>query len=125
MNRPQPRFLLIALALCALLLIAAPRALAHCRLDHADPKVGSALSASPAEAKIWFTDELDMSETSIEVFDASGGQVDKKDTHRDADEKSAAAVSLPTLSAGKYKVVWRALCPQGHKTKGEFTFEVK
>jgi methionine-rich copper-binding protein CopC len=118
------RVVLIAATVWALL-IAAPRALAHCRLDHADPKVGSALSASPAEARIWFTDDLDMSETRIEVFDAAGSQVDKKDTHGDAKEKCAAAVSLPTLPAGKYKVVWRALCPQGHKTNGEFTFEVK
>jgi methionine-rich copper-binding protein CopC len=103
----------------------AGRASAHARVDHADPKVGSAVSAVPTEVKIWFTDSLDMSGTTIEVLDSAGNQVDKKDIHLDPKDKSAAAVSLPTLAAGKYKVVWHARCPQGHDTKGEFTFELK
>jgi methionine-rich copper-binding protein CopC len=122
MNR---RHLPIASILVAAAFIVAGPASAHARLDHADPKVGSAISAAPTEVKLWFTDDLDMSGTSIEVLDASGTQMDKKDTHVDPKNKSAAAVSVPHLDAGKYKVVWRALCPQAHKTNGEFTFEVK
>jgi methionine-rich copper-binding protein CopC len=115
-----------ALTICCLLAIApAPPVRAHARLDRADPKVGSTVSDSPTQVEIWFTDDLDMSGTTIEVLDASGTRVDKKDAHVDPKDNSAAAVSIPHLAAGKYKVVWHALCPQGHKTKGEFTFEVK
>jgi methionine-rich copper-binding protein CopC len=118
----------VALAICwvlALALALAPRAVAHARLDRAAPRVGSTVSDAPAQVEIWFTDELDMSSTSIEVLDASGAQVDKKDTHVDPRDKSAAAVSLPQLPPGEYKVVWHARCPQGHNTKGDFTFKVK
>jgi copper resistance protein C len=114
----------LASMISALLLVALPAA-AHARLDRAEPKVGSAVSEQPTEVRIWFTDDLDMSGTSIEVLDGSGTQVDKKDTHVDPKDPSIAAVSLPHLAAGKYKVVWHARCPQGHNTKGEFTFHVK
>lgn len=117
------RYLLIAAIAYALL--NAGHAVAHARLDRADPKVGSAVDASPAEVKIWFTDDLDLSGTSIEVLDTAGKRVDKKDLHVDPNDKSVAAVSLPHLPPGKYKVVWHALCPEGHKTRGDFTFEVK
>ena len=117
------RYLLIMTMAWATL--TAGRADAHARLDRAEPKVGSAIASSPAEVRIWFTDDPDLSGTSIEVFDASGNQFDKKDLHVDPKDKSVAAVSLPQLSAGKYKVVWHAQCPQGHKTKGSFSFKVK
>jgi methionine-rich copper-binding protein CopC len=107
------------------MLMAGP-ALAHARLDRSEPKVGSSVDGSPAEVKIWFTDDVDLSGTTVEVLDASGNQVDKKDLHVDPKDNSIVAVSLPPhLPPGKYKVVWHALCPQHHKTKGDFSFEVK
>ena len=98
---------------------------AHARLDHAEPKVGSTVTASPTEVKIWFTDDVELTDTSIEVFDASGSRVDKNDLHVDEKDKSLASVSMPQLGSGKYKVVWHAKCHDQHKTHGEFTFVVK
>jgi len=113
------------IAAIAWVTVTAGSVLAHASLDHAEPKVGSAVE-SPAEVKIWFTDDADLRGTTIEVLDASGKQVDKKDLHGDPKAKSIVVVSLlPKLPAGKYKVIWHARCPQGHKTKGEFSFEVK
>ena len=101
-------------------------AMAHARLDRAQPKVGSTVKASPTEVKIWFTDDVELGDTSVEVFDPSGNRVDKNDLHVDAKDASLAIVSMPAqLSAGKYKVVWRAKCHDQHKTHGEFGFEVK
>ena len=114
-----------AIVVLAMLLIA-NRASAHARLDRAEPAVGSTVDASPVEVRIWFTDDAVLSGTDVDVLDASGNQIDKKDLHADPKDKSIVAVSLPAnLPAGKYKVVWHALCPQGHTTKGEFSFEVK
>lgn len=113
-------------ALVAAIILLAPQfAAAHRYLDHADPAVGSEVTASPREVKIWFTGPVEASGTTIEVFDASGKQVDKKDCHQDEKDKALMSVSVPELSAGTYKVVWHATSTDTHKTKGDFKFAVK
>jgi methionine-rich copper-binding protein CopC len=44
--------------------------------------------------------------SSIQVFDAAGKQVDKKDTHSDRSSHSLLQISLPRLGPGTYKVAW-------------------
>jgi methionine-rich copper-binding protein CopC len=97
---------------------------AHAFLDHAEPKVGSTLTASPSVVKIWFTMEVQGALTKIEVFDATGREVDKKDSKVDAADNALMIVSVPKLEAGTYKVVWHAVCPWGHHTTGSFAFKV-
>lgn len=119
------RFLLQAICCVALLFGSALAARAHAFLDHAEPAVGSTLAAAPPQLKIWFTDDLVATGCSLQVTDAAGKQVDKKDPRVDDKEKSLYTVSLPALPPGTYKVTWHALCPEGHKTQGTFTFTVK
>ncbi len=76
---------------------------AHAYLDHAEPKVGSTVKASPSVVKIWFTMEVQGPLTTIEVFDATGREVDKKDAKLDPNNKALMAVSVPKLAAGTYK----------------------
>jgi copper resistance protein C len=98
---------------------------AHAFLDHAEPKVGSTITNSPAEVKIWFTQELEPAFSSLEVQDANGNQVDKKDAHLDEKNKSLFIVSLPQLSDGKYTVIWHAVSVDTHRTQGRFEFTIK
>ena len=110
----------------ASLMLALPfTALAHAFLDHAEPKVGSTVDASPTELKIWFTQELEPAFSKIEVSDAQGKQVDKADVHLDDKDKTLLIVSLPPLSAGKYSVAWHVVSVDTHKTQGHFEFTVK
>jgi len=111
-------FLSIALGLCRV-------ASAHAFLDHAEPRVGSKISASPTEIKIWFTQELEPAFSSIKVFDSGGNEVDKKDTHQDDKDKKLLKVSVATLSPGEYKVVWQVVSVDTHRTNGDFKFQVK
>ena len=112
--------------LLCLLILAEPRlALAHAKLDHAKPAVGSKIKPSPDQVKIWFTDNLDPAHSSIEVKNAAGKEVDKKDAHVDSKDKSLLTVSLPDLSPGVYTVNWQVVCEDGHKTQGHFEFTVK
>jgi copper resistance protein C len=97
---------------------------AHAFLDHADPKVGSKVSTAPTEVKIWFTQELEPAFSSIKVFDSSGNEVDKKDTHQDDADKKLLKVSLNTLATGEYKVVWQVVSVDTHRTNGDFKFHV-
>jgi methionine-rich copper-binding protein CopC len=97
---------------------------AHAFLDHADPRVGSTVTA-PTQVKIWFTEELEGAFSKIQVFNSGGAEIDKKNSKVDAAEKAAMAVSVPTLSPGTYKVVWNAVAVDTHHTSGSFEFTVK
>jgi methionine-rich copper-binding protein CopC len=101
------------------------QAQAHAFLGHAEPKVGSTVGNSPPEIKIWFTQELEPAFSTLEVQDASGREVDKKDAHLDDKDKSLFLVSLPQLPAGTYTVIWHAVSVDTHRTQGRFKFTVK
>ena len=114
------------LALAALLGLAAmTQARAHAFLDHTNPLVGGTVKPAPADVRLWYTQGLEPAFSRLQVFDASGKEVDKKDAHLDAKNNHLLVVSLPALGAGKYKVVWRVVSVDTHPTEGSFTFRVE
>jgi len=98
---------------------------AHAFLDHALPRVGSTVKAAPRELRIWFTDDLDPAGTTVALMDAAGKPVSTAKSTVDAKNDTLLTLALPALPPGRYKVVWQAACPQGHVTKGDFSFLVK
>jgi methionine-rich copper-binding protein CopC len=82
------------------------------------------MHSAPAAVRIWFTEVIESASSSIQVFDATGKQVDKKDTHSDRSNRSLLEVSLSRLVPGTYKVVWRVVSVDTHVTKGDFRFQV-
>ena len=109
---------------CVVVLLSALRVSAHAFLEHSDPSVGSKMHSAPAGVRIWFTEAIEPRFSSIQVFDATGKQVDKKDTHSDPSNRSLLQVTLPRLGPGSYKVVWRIVSADTHRTNGDFTFQV-
>jgi copper resistance protein C len=107
-----------------ILVAASARVEAHAFLKDADPGVGSTIQTSPSEVRIRFTENIEPAVSSIQVFDASGKGVDKRDLHLDRSDHALLHVSLPRLSAGTYKVVWRVVSVDTHVTSGNFTFRV-
>jgi methionine-rich copper-binding protein CopC len=97
---------------------------AHAFLRDAEPGVGSTVQASPNEVRIRFTEDIEPAFSSIQVFDASGKEVDKHDVHLDRSDRAMLHVSLPRLRAGTYKVVWRVVSVDTHVTNGNFTFRI-
>jgi copper resistance protein C len=97
---------------------------AHAFLKRAEPAVGSAVQTSPAEVRIWFTENIEPAFSALQVFDASGKEVDKRDVHLDRSDHALLHVSLPQLGAGIYKVVWRLVSVDTHVTNGSFTFRI-
>ena len=97
---------------------------AHAFLKDAEPGVGSTIQTSPNEIRIRFTENIELAFSSIQVFDASGKEVDKRDVHLDRSDRALLHVSLPQLRAGIYKVVWRVVSVDTHVTNGSFTFRV-
>jgi copper resistance protein C len=114
----------LLLTACTLLLLLIQEGLAHAFVDHAEPAVGSQIHSSPVQVKIWFTENLEPALSKIQVFDASGKEVDKHDVKIDRSNPALLTVSLPELKPGKYKVVWRAVSVDTHVTTGNFTFEL-
>jgi methionine-rich copper-binding protein CopC len=110
--------------LILVLLTGAVRVEAHAFLREADPGVGSTVQTSPNEVRIRFTENIEPAFGSIQVFDASGKELDKRDVHLDRSDRALLHVSLPRLGAGIYKVVWRVVSVDTHVTNGNFTFRV-
>jgi methionine-rich copper-binding protein CopC len=110
------RFLLVPL----LSLIAISPAHAHAFLDHASPRVGSTVAA-PDRVELWMTEELEPAFTKVQVFDAQGHEVDRKDAKISG---STMIVSLPKLGPGTYRVKWSAVAVDTHHTTGTFNFTV-
>lgn len=107
-----------ALALAA----AAPLAAAHAFLDHASPRVGSTVRASPPQVTLWFTQDLEAAFSTVRVTDKDGKEVDRQDKQLDPKDHSVLRVSLPPLPPGKYRVRWRVLSADTHVTEGDYTF---
>jgi methionine-rich copper-binding protein CopC len=106
----------------ALMLGVAP-AHAHAFLDHASPLVGSAVKGSPSEVRMWFTQQLEPNFSGAQLRSSAGavlgnGVVDTADPKQ---------MVIPThgLPPGRYKVTWKVLSVDTHRTEGSFSFEVK
>jgi copper resistance protein C len=97
---------------------------AHAFLERAEPAVGSTVRGSPGEVRVLFTEKIEPALSTIQVFDASGREVDKHDVHLDRSNHALLEVSVPPLEAGPYKVMWRVVSVDTHVTNGDFTFQV-
>ena len=114
-------FVVAALSVIA----AAVRVEAHAFLVRAEPRVGSKVNKVPTEVRVWFSETVKAGVSSIHVFNESGKQVDKKDTHSDRSNRAVLCVSLiPALTPGSYKVVWRVTSADTHVTSGDFHFQI-
>jgi copper resistance protein C len=116
-------FTVIVFALTALLLPSAP-ARAHVRLDHASPAVGSTVAATPKELVLWFTETVEPAFSSIEVRDTNGIAMHEGKAAVDPKQRTQMRVPLKPLAPGTYKVIWRVLSVDTHRTQGDFTFRV-
>ncbi len=97
----------------------------HALPDHADPRVGSTVTAPPSRVRVWFDSNLEPLFSTIAVHDAKGTTVDKGDGHVDPSDSTLLEVNLPSLQSGTYRVLWNVVARDGHRTQGEFTFTVK
>lgn len=114
---------LAALTLCAA--FAAGPAFAHAHLRSAVPAVDGTVATSPSAVAITYSEGVEPKFSTIEVDDATGKRVDKEDPHTDPKDNKVLSVSVPTLPAGTYKVIWHATAVDTHKTEGTFTFTVQ
>ena len=96
---------------------------AHAFLDHANPRVGSTVNPAPKELVLWFTQQLEPAFSSIEVRNEQGATVTAGKTTIGGD-RTQLRIPLKALPPGSYKVIWRVLSVDTHRTEGNFTFRV-
>jgi methionine-rich copper-binding protein CopC len=105
--------------------LALPRdADAHAMLTRASPRVGSTVAKAPDAVRLWFTEALEPSFSTVQVLDSAGTRIDRDDKHLDAKDHALMEISLPPLKPGTYKVIWHALSVDTHTTDGSFAFTI-
>jgi hypothetical protein len=114
----------IAVAVGASFALLPVAAFAHAHLDHANPAVGSTVTQPPTEVSLWFTEALEPKFSAIEVRDTQGRPVQAGPATLARDNTAQLRVPLKALPPGTYKVIWRVLSVDTHRTQGDFTFRV-
>jgi copper resistance protein C len=102
----------------------ASAALAHVFPQKQEPGAGTTVS-SPAQVRVSFDGPLEPAFSSLTVTDASGKQVNTQKSTVDEHQPSMMSVPLPALAAGHYTVRWVAVADDGHRTHGDYAFDVK
>jgi hypothetical protein len=98
--------------------------LAHAMLDHSNPPVGSTVSPAPRQIVLSFTQDLEPAFCQIEVRNEAGVLVSAGKAQADGSGHAQLRVPLKALPPGSYKVNWRVLSVDTHKSQGNFTFRV-
>jgi methionine-rich copper-binding protein CopC len=101
-------------------------AFAHARLVNSAPVAGSTITASPGEVRIKFSEGVEPALSTIAVSSAAGASVQTEKPALDPSDKTVLVAKLvKPLEPGVYKVRWRAVASDTHKTQGEFSFDVR
>jgi methionine-rich copper-binding protein CopC len=117
-------FRVSAALICAALCFAPLPARAHAHLDHAVPAAGSTVTPAPTEVSIFFTEALEPKFSSIVVRDAKGVAVQSGKATLAPGNTAQLRVALKPLTPGTYKVIWRVLSVDTHRSQGDFIFRV-
>ena len=117
-----------AILAAALFWVSAVGAHAHARLKRANPPVGGIVAASavPGELQAWFSERVEPGLSELRVVDTAGKRVDRGDIRGDPDDLTQLRVGLAApLAPGLYRVMWRAVSSDTHRTNGSFPFRVR
>jgi copper resistance protein C len=88
------------------------------------PAAGATV-ASPAQVRIIFDGPLEPAFSSLTVTDANGKQIETAKAVVDAKERNAISLALPPLQSGHYTVHWSAVADDGHRTHGDYSFDIR
>jgi methionine-rich copper-binding protein CopC len=103
------------------LLAAGAPVLAHSEFERAEPAAGSTVRPAPREVAIWFSQRLEPALSSLTVRNAAGQRVEAGKAQITG---NVMRVPLKAIGPGSYKVDWRVLSVDTHRTRGSFNFRV-
>jgi methionine-rich copper-binding protein CopC len=119
----------IRIALAALFLVGLgvwpDVATAQQALRSSDPRPGARLARSPCVLRLTFGERVEMGLTDVVILRSERIVVPLRELRRKPGMPATViAVPRALLSSGEYIVEWRAGAPDGHVTRGRFTFAV-
>lgn len=110
-------------AAAGLVLMSAVSALAHAKLEKAEPAVGSVGSA-PAEIRLSFTEGLELKFCTAMLTLKTGEAVPVKVEAARDNPKAMRIIPAVQLVPGTYAVTWHVVSVDSHKTDGHFSITV-
>jgi copper transport protein len=118
-------WLAAGLALILLAAITQP-GLAHAGMMRSDPANHAILMETPAQIRLWFSEDVDPELSSVRVLDENGRVIPVGPTiSPDSSRANIVSVSLPKLSMGRYTVIYAIQSRlDGHINNGSITFQV-
>jgi copper resistance protein C len=121
-----PSNLVIALALAGALIPA--RAWAHAQHGTAMPAARSTVAVPPSEIRLSFSDgvEVRFSSNTLILMDDRNSTIATEPPIVDPENQKILVVKLKkSLNRGSYRVNWRIVSVDSHRTSGSFRFVVK
>src|ERR1700737_2944405 len=81
---------------------------AHAHLKRSEPASGSRVASSPQLIRLWFSEQAELSMTSISLKDANGKEWMLTAPQKDPTDPLSVSVRVSqSLPAGRYTVAWR------------------
>ncbi len=112
----------IAPMLLATLMISG-QALAHAHLKAASPNEDAPVSA-PREIRLSFSEGLELAFSGVDVVGTDGNAVTLDEARLQDAGRTLVTPVADTLESGSYDVHWHVLSVDGHKTQGQYRFDV-
>lgn len=98
---------------------------AHAKLQASEPQANSTLASAPKQVRLTFNEALEPAFSKIRVTDDKNAEIAIQRTDIDKADQSVMSAQLPPLASGRYHVQWTTMTHDGHKAKGDFTFQIK
>lgn len=108
--------------LAGLLILSAPAAFAHSKLDTTVPANGAVLAQAPARIVLSFAKRIRLTKVRLRHGDSAAVDLDLSGQKGFA---TRFAIVLPGRGRGLYRIEWRGLAADGHAMRGRFSFRVK
>jgi methionine-rich copper-binding protein CopC len=105
--------------------LSASAAFAHAELQSAEPAAGSAVTPSPKEIRITFSEAVIPRFSGVELKDQAGKLIATGKAAVDPANRNVLVVPIgEELPPGTYKIEWHAVSEDTHREKGTFSFSV-
>jgi len=111
-------------AAVAIAVLSHTAAMADVKLVSADPPAGATVHTAPTTISITFSDKIDAKFSSIVVVDERDQRVQQGAAEATSYGAKTMTIAVKPLTAGVYRVIWRAVGADDSKSKGKYEFTV-
>lgn len=115
----------LRLALATLATALSPFAFAHATVVGSFPAKDQAVTGSPSEIHLTFSEHVDPRSCRIKLLSRAGKNFDADRPQAAKNEPNTLVAAVPVLKPGTYSARWVATGSDGKRVRGEFSFTVQ